>query len=696
MKNYCSFFRLLPLLVLLLVVGCSDSKNSQSRLEPSAADQSPNQKSTKPVLITGDLPALKKQGELRLLISEFEASSQDLSQASAGDYQNLAEAFALSLGLKPVWVYGTGPADLMAKLKRGEGDLIVNYLTKTAKREQEVGFSLAIDTVDEVLLYNTKQAEPDLQQDSFKLAAIEGTSFLETAEALALKNEKIELIKLPENTAYISVLDGIENGEYQASILDKRIAQPLIAHWPRLAIGQTIEKERLVGWVVRKNALELKRELNHYLLSHSILSSYQDEFRSFQTIKKKKLLRVITMNTPTSYFLWQGQVRGFDYEMIKSFAKKQGLNLRFVLRDSPEQMIAALKQGQGDVIAASLTVDDSRSDLLFSKPYLQVTEQLVAMNKPGVADINDLAQQTITVNPHASFYHSLKNYNARSFTIDTREGVRAAALLQEVIDGELDYTVADSHLVSMEQAYNPELKVVYDFNNQRDIALALRPEQEKLKAKLDQFITKYYKSLDYNVRYKRYFVSGLYAPSIAGEGFQRTSPISSYDGLFEQYAAKYNFDWRLIAAQSYQESRFNPKAKSFAGARGLMQVMPRTARSLGFDDMYDPEQNVAAALQFMSWLQQRFPRSLTIDEKVYFILAAYNAGHGHVHDARILARQLGKDPNQWFGHVDQAMLLLSRPEYYQRARYGYVRGREPVKYVKEIRDRYLAYVNVTD
>jgi membrane-bound lytic murein transglycosylase F len=127
-----------------------------------------------------------------------------------------------------------------------------------------------------------------------------------------------------------------------------------------------------------------------------------------------------------------------------------------------------------------------------------------------------------------------------------------------------------------------------------------------------------------------------------------------------------------------------------------MQVMPRTARQFGFDNPHDPEQGVAAGSAYLAWLEERFPQRLGMAQKIYFGLAAYNAGHGHVEDARRLAQRLGKNPDLWFGHVEEAMLLLSQPRYARQARFGYVRGSEPVKYVREIRNRYLGYVQFTE
>jgi membrane-bound lytic murein transglycosylase F len=126
-----------------------------------------------------------------------------------------------------------------------------------------------------------------------------------------------------------------------------------------------------------------------------------------------------------------------------------------------------------------------------------------------------------------------------------------------------------------------------------------------------------------------------------------------------------------------------------------MQLLPRTAEEFGYSSLFKPERNIEAGLTYLDWLWERFPDDLELQEHIYFTLAAYNAGAGHVQDARRLAARLGKDPDRWFGEVEEAMLLLSRREYASQARFGYVRGSEPVRYVREIRDRYIAYLSAT-
>jgi membrane-bound lytic murein transglycosylase F len=164
--------------------------------------------------------------------------------------------------------------------------------------------------------------------------------------------------------------------------------------------------------------------------------------------------------------------------------------------------------------------------------------------------------------------------------------------------------------------------------------------------------------------------------------------------MVKRYADQHDFDWRLIVAQIYEESGFDPRARSFAGAVGLLQVLPRTAREVGHTDLLDPETNIRAGLTYLSWVRERFEENLPIRDRMWFTLAAYNVGPGHVRDARRLAVQKGLNPDQWFDNVERAMLLLSRPEYARNARHGYCRGSEPVQYVREIRSRYEAYLDM--
>ena len=173
--------------------------------------------------------------------------------------------------------------------------------------------------------------------------------------------------------------------------------------------------------------------------------------------------------------------------------------------------------------------------------------------------------------------------------------------------------------------------------------------------------------------------------------------ISHYDKLFMQYSQPIRWDWRLMAAQCYQESTFDPKAVSFAGAKGLMQIMPGTADLLGLprDKMYDPEQNIAAAAKYLGQLEGKLSDIKDRVERTNFILASYNGGIHHIRDAMALAQRDGKNPHRW-RDVSEYVLKLATPKYYNDpiVKYGYMRGSETVDYVAKIRQRHQGYMGV--
>ena len=279
--------------------------------------------------------------------------------------------------------------------------------------------------------------------------------------------------------------------------------------------------------------------------------------------------------------------------------------------------------------------------------------------------------------------------------IEAPESMETEAIMAAVAEGTYDLTVADSHLLELEMTIRDDLRGLLQISESVPHGWAVHPDNEALLAAMNQFIRQNYKGLFYNVTWKKYFER----PDQYEGGWEeaaRNERLSPYDDLVRELAEGTRWDWRLIVAQMYQESRFDPRAKSWAGARGLMQVLPRTARELGISDLEDPRSGITAGLLYLDWVWERFPSTLHPAERTWFTLAGYNAGHGHVRDARRLARQLGLDANRWFDNVEVAMLKLSQAEYARQARHGFVRGREPVEYVRGIRERYRAYVDLLE
>ncbi|WP_299594853.1 transporter substrate-binding domain-containing protein [uncultured Microbulbifer sp.] len=658
----------------------------------------------------GDLDAIAARGTLRLLAPlGLEEESLPRDGLPTGEWRALAEKFALDRGLEPQWVYVDDFAQLVPALIEGHGDLIAVNFSRTPERAMQVAFTRPLEYVQEQLI---TRADAPASKPTLDVALRKGSAFATTLKQQSTESRALIAKFLEGPVTQDELLEGVASGEFDATVIDSNLADVLLTDYPALQAENLRDSRRAIAWAVRRNSAKLEQALNEYFTEEHLIAAQRraSALRDWQEIQETRTLRVLTRNHPASYFMWRGELMGFDYDLLQRFARDHGLRLSMVVPGPDVDLAEALAAGQGDLIAASLTVTESRKaqGLVFTRPYMQVTEQLITAvdNVPNGSAAGDIAAvpvmqrlqgSSVAVNPLSSYYSNLAILaEASDAAVEALPvaGATTEQLIDAVVEGRYDYTVADSHLVNIEQTYRDDFAVVGDISGERDIAWAVRGDQTALLGQLNAFLNKYYRGLFFNVTYNKYFREEKRLKRKQRERLRDTSSLSPYDPLVREHAIPADRDWRMVVSQMYQESRFNPKAKSFAGARGLMQVMPRTARQMGISGLYEPENGIRAGVAYMGWLEERFPRSLPFDQKIYFTLAAYNAGHGHVRDARVLAEQLGKDPNRWFNNVEDAMLLLSKPEYYKKARFGYVRGREPVNYVRQIRDRYFGYLSV--
>ena len=412
-------------------------------------------------------------------------------------------------------------------------------------------------------------------------------------------------------------------------------------------------------------------------------------------IRARGSLRVLLRNNATSYFLYKGIQQGFDYELLKEFAKQHQLRIDTVVPDEASELIPALLEGRADVIATGMSITPERqAQVEFTRPARTVDEVLVqpAGAKP-ITDLAQLAGTRIHVRKSSSYRATLEPLAAtHGFTlVDAPEDVETEALVAAVARGEIPQTVADSTIAATEIAARGGAVTTLVLKKGVPVALATRPGNPQLHAALDAFL----KSHSGTVRRleKKYFARP-HPRSTAQRDVRATGTLSPFDPLIRKYSAQYGVDWRLMAAQAYQESFFDPNAESWCGAQGLFQVMPKTGRALGFTDLRTPDKNVHAGIKYMAQLIAGFEPELPFKHRVRFALASYNAGPHHVADARLLAREMGLDPNKWFGHVEKAMLRLEDPKVARRMPHGFCRGSEPVKYVSDIQSRYDNWVAV--
>lgn len=616
----------------------------------------------------------------------------------------LLAAYAEGEGRPVEWVLVDSVGEVVSALEAGRGDVAAANLTATESRLARLAFTSPITYVREVVIGRkgvALESRRDLRGQ--RVAAFGGSSFQETLERIQAERyqEPFEIVTADGNSEE-ALLDGVADGTYDFTVLDSNTAIALLPGREDLEIALTLPEVRPVAWAVRLGDQALLANLNRYLITHQLLSDPAEAYtEDLKGIKARGVLRVATRNNAANYFLFRGELMGFEYELVKRFADRLGVRLAVVVPPSHRALVDWVREGHADLAAASLTIPkDRREDgLVFSRPYHPVSELLVARAEDDIQSLDDLDGRTVVVRPDSSYWRTLMRLREDGYAF-ALEAAPVDMETEQVIDrvarGEYDLTVADSHIVDIEQTYRDDIRPAFALSEAGAHGWLMRADNPQLAQAVNAFLKTEYRGVFYNLTRAKYFGNPKDIRKHVGQRVDTASggALSPYDDLARHYAERYGFDWRLVLSQAYQESRFDPAAKSWAGALGLMQVLPRTARELGFTDLHDPEAGLHAGLKYMDWLRRRFEPSLDMAERTWFTLAAYNAGVGHVRDARRLAAQKGWDPDRWFGNVEKAMLLLAAREYHRKAAHGYVRGQEPVDYVRQIRDRFEAYVRL--
>jgi membrane-bound lytic murein transglycosylase F len=420
-------------------------------------------------------------------------------------------------------------------------------------------------------------------------------------------------------------------------------------------------------------------------------------------VKDSGELVVLTLNSSTSYFDYRGEPMGFQYELAQQFAEHLGVKLRVKVGTSAEDLVSKLLQGEGDLIAYNLPVTKAYKDSVeFCGEDIITHQVLVQRNGRGatpLTNVTELVGKEVYVKP-GRYLERLTNLDKELgggilIHVVDEDSITAEDLITQVSNGLIPYTVCDNDLAQLNKTYYPNLNISLQVSFDQRASWAVR----KTSPLLSQAATEWHKanqtSPAFRASTKRYFETAKRTPheEILSA---KSGKISHYDALFKQYAKEIGWDWRLMASLAFTESNFDPGAVSWAGARGLMQLMPRTAHAMGVPEgkEADPEESVRAAAKYIAQLDKVFAKVPDEHERLKFILAAYNAGLGHVVDAMALAEKYGRNKYRWDHHVADYILLKSHEEYFNDpvCRNGYFRGEETFNFVSEILGRYEEYV----
>lgn len=428
-------------------------------------------------------------------------------------------------------------------------------------------------------------------------------------------------------------------------------------------------------------------------------------YRDLAEIKRSGVLRVITSYSSSTYFLHRGIQAGFEYELIRKFAKENDLALEVVIIAENENPYDLLNTGEGDLIAASYTVTEERKKVIdFTRPYNLVDQIIVVSDELGIEpeSISELAGIPISVRRNSSYYVKLKELQEEGFNIEidlVSDDMDTEAVLYQVASGNIAATVADDNFFEASNKYMKGLVRGPIIAENDTIAWAIRQNAPDLQNELNKYLYKHFRfnedgipkrSAFLNVLRKKYYqgsrpVEEYFQPEIED---QRYVGISPYDSLLQRVAAEFDLDWVMLTSIAAQESKFDPYSESWAGAVGIMQILPRFSK-ISVDSLFIPEVNVREGARILKEQMDHYSY-MDSTQQWQFALATYNAGPGHVADARRLAIDHNDDPNEWES-VSKALLRLMQRKYYQNARYGFCRGIETVRYVNEIMNRTNTY-----
>lgn len=419
-------------------------------------------------------------------------------------------------------------------------------------------------------------------------------------------------------------------------------------------------------------------------------------------INETDTLRVVTLYGPISYFIYRGEEMGIEYENIKRFAVENGLELKMKVVNNIPELINELKYGESQVAAYPVPeIAEYKSEIMYCGPK-EINWQVLVQKKSDIKikDVTELIDKDVYVEKDSKFHFRLNNLNKElgggiNIITISNDTISSEDLLEMVNDGEINYAVIDSDIAELHKADYPELDISLKLSLEQSSSWAVAPHLDSLASRIDNWEKNYHNSQFIKEIYKKYYERGKYdirdkdLTYIREKFLTNEIPLSRYESIFKKYAQESECEWEILAAIAFCESGFQTDAKSRFGATGLMQVMPSSARAVGEEPsaLTNPEINVRAASKIIKMLNLALSDKIKDpSERKKFMIAAYNSGLGHIYDAMAIAQKNGLDPQKWWGNSSVAILMKSRPEFYNDSivKHGYFRGRETSEFVDKV------------
>lgn len=419
----------------------------------------------------------------------------------------------------------------------------------------------------------------------------------------------------------------------------------------------------------------------------------KESVSTLQKVLTLKKLNVVLLNSPSTYYIGTSEAQGFEYDLLKAYADYLKVDLNITTAHTIKEAIELSRNPEVDITSASITRTPQREKLFnFGPSYFEVQQQVICnRGMLGSAkfprDVEDLEGLKIMVGEGTSYSDTITTLKEDGYEINASLSAEYSTeeLLDMVSHLEIDCTIADSNVYSLNLRYFPEIALAFTISEREQLAWILADNSKELKANMYTWLNAFNNKGKLAELKDHYYSYVLFFDYYNTKMFYKhiKSRLPKYEKHFKEAATRFSIPWTLLASMSYQESHWNPKAKSFTGVRGLMMLTRNTAKILGVKNRLDPKQSIVGGTRHINQMLKFVPKDVEGENRLKFALAAYNIGMGHLKDAQELAKRIGLNHNTW-NDLKRVLPLLSQKKYYRTLKFGYARGEEPVRYVEAI------------
>ncbi len=636
---------------------------------------------------TSGLDGIQESGRLRILLRPGFSGSRVPGDGVTSEVE-LLDQLAARLGAEPQWIRVRRHDQLIRWLLDGRGDVAVGRFSPTDLIGTGASPTSAVAWVDDILVTGSGGTGPIRHLDR-RLVVHLPRSLVSQLLSDRLVDLGYGVEPVPEEVGVEDLLRKVRAGRYTFSVADSALVDVVGG----LEVVETLSEQRPVVWALRQTNGRLRRAVDDFLFAESVLGRTRpaSACRDLDEVRQKRVFRLITRNSPTTYTVERGGLEGFEYRLAHAFARTIGVRLEVEIPPPGIDPMWWLERGFGDMAALHEPISpEDEGRFLATIPYRIVDLVAVGSARRDLpADVVEMAGAEVAAARPLADLCALLPLDPPMKTWSGDGAVDGVSAIREMSVGRFEVAVVDSDTALLALAGRPDLRMGATVLTDVPLVWVFNTSAPELLKRANGFLEE--ARLSGLVRQLDRSQLGLWQPPLGADIPEvPAGAITPFDEILQWVGRQHDIDWRLLASLMYEESRFDPDAVGPGGSAGLFQFMPLTSGDLELEDPHNPGEAAEAGGWYLKWLMDKFA-DLELSDRVAMAIASYNVGPRHVSDARRLAGEMGFDPDRWRGNVETAMLILDDAEVARRFPAGVCRCRRAVGYTRRILRRYRAY-----